>query len=801
MPETLPQTEVPAGGNDSPSRAPKPKRNPKAPRHPEPALAVAERFSGCPEVTLTLPEDQALAEALRCADCVDPRCVQACPLHVDIKGFLTRLAARDVPGALDLILEGNPFPGICGRVCQHERFCENSCVVGKKFPPVAIGALERFCADYGSLHGNVPAAKPAPPNGLRVAIAGSGPSALLCASDLALRGYRVTVFEALHELGGVLAYGIPGFRLPREILRSEIGRLRGMGIEFRTSFLIGKTEPVEELLEQGYAAVFIATGAGLPYLMGIPGENLTGVYTANEFLTRLNLMEAWRFPGSGTPVRTGARTVVVGGGNSAMDAARWARRLGSETTILFRRGPDQLRARREEIERAGEEGIRFEFLAAPVRLIGDEQGVLRSMECIRMRLGEPDSSGRPSPVPIPGSEFTVDVDSVVAAVGQGPNPTVQRTMPLLATRHGKIEISGGGATSVPRVYAGGDVVRGGSTVIEAMRDGRAAAQAIHSALLAEGQPLSPAIHSNGHGALSGLGPYGPNPSFNLQPARPRRNRIIARRELAPGVVRLVVEAPEIARHWQCGQFVVVRPLPSSERVPLTLVDGNPRHGTITLVVQAAGKTTRSLVQMHVDDAVADVLGPLGAPATLGRFGTVLCVGGGVGLAELLPVARQMKDAGNHVVVLGGARSANLLILREEFEYSAHELYWATDDGSEGFAGTAVGLMRWWHERRQHPADFVHVIGPIPLMQAAASLTREWKVRTVASLNPIMVDGTGMCGGCRVTVDGKPVFACVDGPEFDAHQVDFAGLALRNRAYLKEEAEALQPHFCRIGLGC
>ena len=267
---------------------------------------------------------------------------------------------------------------------------------------------------------------------------GSGPASLIAAHDLAAKGYRVTIFEALHEPGGVLIYGIPGFRLPREVVRDEIARLQALGVEFRTNFLVGKTCSIDELFAQGYAAVFLGTGAGLPNLMGIPGENLIGVYTANEFLTRLNLMQAHRFPESDTPVRVGARTVVVGGGNSAMDAARWAQRMGSKTTVLFRRGREEMRARLEEIEHAEEEGVQFEFLAAPVRLEGDERGVLTRMQCIRMELGAPDASGRPSPVAIPGSEFRIPVDTVVAAVGQGPNPTVQRATPTLVTNDGKI---------------------------------------------------------------------------------------------------------------------------------------------------------------------------------------------------------------------------------------------------------------------------------------------------------------------------------------------------------------------------
>ncbi len=763
----------PGGGNHARPGANKPKRTPKAPRQHENLVLPDERVHTSGEVNLGFSPDQALKEALRCLHCVDPKCIDACPLHIDVRSFIDRLVESDYAGALESILKQSPFPGICGRVCQHERFCEKACLLGKKLEPVAIGSLERFAADYGS--DAQPACTKNLPAGSRVALVGSGPASLIAARDLALNGYRVTVFEALHQLGGVLVYGIPEFRLPREVIRGEIDRLRGMGVEFRTDFLVGKTCSVEELFDQGYAAVFLGTGAGLPHMMGIPGENLIGVYTANEFLTRLNLMEAYRFPESDTPVRVGARTVVVGGGNSAMDAARWARRMGSDTTILFRRGRKELRARLEEIAHAEQEGVKFEFLAAPVRLEGDERGALKRMQCIRMRLDVTDESGRPSPVPIPDSEFWMDVDTIVAAVGQGPNPTVQRATPQLLTKDGKIAIQESGQTSLPNVFAGGDVARGGSTVIQAMRDGRAAAEAIHHAL--NGQPAS-VFDSASRGA---------------------QFQILSWTEPGPDTYSIEVEAMDIARHWRPGQFVVLRPTPQSERIPLTLVDGDVARGTIRLIFQAIGKTTRTLASLRPGDALTDLLGPLGTPATAKHFGTVWCVGGGVGVAELLPVAHALREHDNHVVALVGARTADRMILGEELLEAAHEVHWATDDGSEGFHGTVVDLMRYWRTQSHLIPKFVHVIGPIPLMRFAAKLTREWGVPTVASLNPIMVDGTGMCGGCRVSVGGKPVFACVDGPEFDAHEVDFDLLTLRNRAYMAEEKLVLERHECFIGL--
>jgi glutamate synthase (NADPH) small chain len=769
---------------------PRRKPNPKAPRQGVLHLAPEIRIDGCEEVALGFSLEQVKVEVLRCLQCKDPKCIEACPLHIDIKSFIALLGDGDFDAAFAKISEQNPFPGICGRVCQHELFCEKACLLGKKLQPVAIGTLERFVADQSRQANELsdPACGTAPTRGLKIALVGSGPASLIAAYDLIRKGYRVTIFEALHKLGGVLAYGIPNFRLPREILNEEIARLKKMGVEFRTDFIVGRSASVEELFEAGYAAVFLGTGAGLPHLMGIPGENLVGVYTANEFLTRINLMQAYKFPEADTPVRVGKRTVVVGGGNSAMDAARWARRFGSETTVLFRRGRTELRARVEEIAHAEEEGIHFEFLGAPVRLFGDEKGNLREMECIRMQLGEPDESGRPSPVPLPGSEYRIPVDTVVMAIGQSPNPTVQKSTPQLATNRGKIVIDDGGQTSMSKVFAGGDVVRGGSTVILAMRDGRTAAEAMDNAL--SEQPYKLALEQARTATLPG------------PVAIPHAgHRIVTKRFITPEIAWLEVEAPEVARHWKPGQFVIIRPTVESERIPLTIVDGDParRDGTIHLVVQAVGKTSGTTVGLEAGDALAGLLGPLGQPATIENVGHVLCVAGGVGVAELLPVARAFRRAGNLVTALCGARSAAQIILDTELHSAAQEVLWSTDDGSAGFRGTVVDLMRRWKAQQASLPGAAHVIGPVAMMRAAAELTREWGVRTSASLNPIMVDGTGMCGGCRVTVGGKVRFACVDGPEFDAHQVDFEELTRRSRAYLEQERMAREDHICRIGL--
>jgi ferredoxin--NADP+ reductase len=441
-----------------------------------------------------------------------------------------------------------------------------------------------------------------------------------------------------------------------------------------------------------------------------------------------------------------------------------------------------LRARLEEIEHAEEEGVHFEFLAAPVRLFGDEKGVLNEMECIRMKLGEVDDTGRPSPVPMPGSEYRVPVDTVVMAIGQSPNPTVQRATPQIVTNRGRIVVDTQGQTSLARVFAGGDVVRGGSTVILAMHDGRAAAAAIHTAL----RDHPPAVVAGG------------------AVPQPTENRILAKRLLTPEIAWFEVQAAGVARHWKPGQFVIIRPRADSERIPLTLVDGDPEKGSIVLVVQAVGKTSRVMVGLEPGEVLEDLLGPLGQPATIeaagaGKLGHVLCVAGGVGVAEVLPVARAFRRAGNRVTALCGARSKAQIILDDELRTAADDVQWATDDGSAGLHGTVVDLMRTWKRAQSALPDAAHVIGPIPMMRYAAALTREWGVHTLASLNPIMVDGTGMCGGCRVTVGGKVRFACVDGPEFDAHKVDFDELTRRTRAYLEEERLVREQHECQIGL--
>jgi len=456
------------------------------PRQKMPEQDPQIRSRNFKEVNLGFDIPTAIREAQRCLDCAKPTCIEGCPVRIKIPDFIRLIVAEDFLGAAAKIKEDNTLPAICGRVCPQEEQCEAKCVLKGKFEPVAIGRLERFVADYERQQGKtrMPAIKAH--HGRKVAIIGSGPAGLTCASDLVQLGYSVTVFEALHALGGVLVYGIPEFRLPKEIVHYEIENLRRMGVEFVTNFVVGKTRTIDELMhEDGYEAVFIGVGAGLPWFMNIPGENLLGVYSANEFLTRVNLMRAYEFPETDTPIVVGKKAVVVGGGNTAMDAVRTAKRLGAETaTIVYRRSEVEMPARIEEIHHAKEEGIIFQTLTNPVEFIGDEKGWVRKARCIRMALGEPDSSGRRRPIPISGSEFDIETDLVVMAIGNGSNPLLFKSTPdLKINRRGNIIVEPGtGRTSKRGVFAGGDIVTGGATVILAMGAGREAAQAIDTYL-------------------------------------------------------------------------------------------------------------------------------------------------------------------------------------------------------------------------------------------------------------------------------------------------------------------------------
>ncbi len=451
------------------------------PRQKMPERPPEERIKDFLEVPLGYTEDQAVLEAERCLQCKKPKCMEGCPVSVKIPEFIALIKERKFIEAARKIKETNSLPAICGRVCPQEIQCESKCVLGKKGEPVAIGKLERFVADYERKEGiEVPSI--IEKKGHKVAIVGSGPAGLTCAGDLAKMGYEVTIFEALHEAGGVLVYGIPEFRLPKEIVKKEIEYLRMLGVEIKTDYVIGKIKTLKDLFNEGYKAIFLGLGAGLPVFLGVPGENLCGIYSANEYLTRVNLMRAYQFPEYDTPILKGDRVIVVGGGNVAMDSARTALRLGSKEVILvYRRTKNEMPARAEEVEHAEEEGIKFKFLCNPVEFIGDDKGWLKAVKLQRMKLGEPDTSGRRRPVPIEGSEEIIEADIAIIAIGTRANPVLLSTAPELElNERGYIKILDEErlSTSIPGVFAGGDIVTGSATVILAMGAGKKAARAI-----------------------------------------------------------------------------------------------------------------------------------------------------------------------------------------------------------------------------------------------------------------------------------------------------------------------------------
>jgi glutamate synthase (NADPH/NADH) small chain len=455
------------------------------PRQTMPEQAAEDRTRNFDEVPYGYTEELATLEALRCILCKNPKCVAACPVNVDIPGFVSLIQQGKFLEAARKIKEDNALPAVCGRVCPQEDQCEGSCVFGIKHDPVAIGRLERFAADYERHLGAVVIPDLPPKTGKRVAVVGAGPAGLTVAGDLILKGHEVTVFEALQEPGGVLMYGIPEFRLPKEIVRAEVDYLRKLGVQFVMDYVVGRNSTIRELLdEEGYHAVFIGTGAGLPSFMEMPGENLIGVYSANEYLTRANLMKAYLFPEYDTPPISRQRVAVIGGGNVAMDSARTALRLGADVTVVYRRAREQMPARAEDVHHAEQEGVKFRLLTNPTRVLGDQRHRVVGMECLQMELGEPDESGRRRPVPVKGSEFVMDLDTVIVAIGNKPNPLVPRTTPEMQTsKWGTVVVDPATMqTSIPGVFAGGDIVSGAATVILAMGQGRLAARAMDAYL-------------------------------------------------------------------------------------------------------------------------------------------------------------------------------------------------------------------------------------------------------------------------------------------------------------------------------
>ncbi len=480
-------TNEPKPAQAGPSKA---KGKPRIPRQPMPEQDPRRRRTNFEEVPRGYTEETAMLEASRCIQCKKPGCVAGCPVNINIPAFIKKIAEGKFVDALLKLKEQTALPAVCGRVCPQESQCEAGCILGKKGDPVAIGRLERFAADYARKHGGVPDPVKAAATGKRVAVVGAGPAGITVAGEMARWGHEVVMFEALHLAGGVLMYGIPQFRLPKEIVQYEINGLKRLGVTIHTDHVIGKTETIDQLMDQGFDAVFIATGAGLPVFLGIPGENAIGVFSANEFLTRANLMRAIEFPRFATsPIRP-HRAITVGGGNVAMDSARTALRLGAESIVVYRRSREEMPARGEEIHHAEEEGVVFHLLTNPVRILTDASKRVTGMECLRMELGEPDASGRRRPVPVPGSEFIVQADTIIVAIGNQPNPLVPQTAPEIELgRRGTINADPTTMmTSKPGVFAGGDIVSGAATVISAMGQGKQAALNMHRYLMGEDPP-------------------------------------------------------------------------------------------------------------------------------------------------------------------------------------------------------------------------------------------------------------------------------------------------------------------------
>jgi glutamate synthase (NADPH/NADH) small chain len=633
-----------------------------------------------------------------------------------------------------------------------------------------------------------------------IAVVGSGPSGLINAYLLSKEGFPVTVFEAFHELGGVLRYGIPEFRLPNELVDDVAEKIRRLGGQFVTNFVVGKTATLESLKRAGFWKIFIGTGAGLPKFLSVPGEHLLGIMSANEFLTRVNLMQGHR-EGSETPLpeTKGKQVIVIGGGNTAMDAARTAKRLGGHVSIVYRRTQAEMPARVEELHHALEEEIQLKVLRSPKAFLGDDKthfvtgAVLEVME-----LGEPDASGRRRPAAT-GRVEEIEADLVIMALGNDSNPIVKDSEPGLRTsKWGTIEIVTGQETSVEDVYTGGDAARGGSTAINAAGDGKKAAlQEINTLVPFNASEIKALVARAEHYTKQGQA----------------RAEIIAKTDLGLGIVELVVRAPLVAKAAKAGQFVRVLQAEKGELIPLTLADWDAKEGTITLVIQGLGTSSNLINRMQVGEALAGVAGPLGQPSALHRYEngeTVVFTAGGVGLPPVYPIMREHLRLGNHVTLIAGFRSSDVMFwtdpgervedLRTEFGDQLDVIY-ATNDGSYGVKGFVTGPLEQMLEQAKAGAaraiGEVVTIGPPLMMRSVSDLTKPYGVKTVASLNSIMVDATGMCGACMVPVnlDGKMVrkHACIDGPELDAHIIEWDKFLPRFLQFKKQEDESKVRH--------
>ncbi len=759
-------------------------------------------------------------EALRDKQCAEAPCELGvllaghrepqggCPVRIHIPQMFELLGNGRFTEALQLLEKCNPLPNVTGRVCPQELQCQGMCIHKQA---MTIGQVEWFLPEWEKLadpdattrrfaHVRDPwllATKPP------VAIVGSGPSGLITAYLLAEEGFPVTVFEAFHELGGVLRYGIPEFRLPNQLIDDVVAKIRLLGGRFVTNFVVGKTATLEQLKEAGFARVFVGSGAGLPRFLNVPGEHLLNVMSANEFLTRVNLMQAHKTEReTPLPFVKGKHVLVIGGGNTAMDAARTARRLGGHVTIVYRRTRAEMPARVEELEHALEEGIELAVLRSPVEFTGDEKGFVTSAICETMGLGEPDASGRRRPLPT-GLTEKLDADLVIMALGNSANPIIKDSEPRLeVSKYGTIEQPDDASkqTSLSGVYTGGDAARGGSTAIRAAGDGQSAAREIIGTL-GECDPAEVIDKVTKASAYTDMAAELPV--------------IVAKQHLSFGIEEFTVRAPVIARTARAGQFVRVLIEPKGELIPLTLADWDAEAGTVTLVVQGMGTTTLSMNEMTVGQALAGIAGPLGRPSELERYGddqTVVFTAGGLGLPPVYPIMREHLRLGNHVTLISGFRTADLMfwdapderIGRLQAEYGKQlEVIYATNDGSFGVQGFVTAPLedmlqaeRNGRGKRRRIAEVV-TIGPPLMMRSVSDLTKPYGVPTVASLNSIMVDATGMCGACMVPVtEGDRLVrkhACIDGPEIDGHAIDWEKFLPRFNLFRAQEQESRLRH--------
>jgi glutamate synthase (NADPH/NADH) small chain len=726
-----------------------------------------------------------------------------CPVKIHIPEMLELLGTGRFRQAMELIESCNPLPNVTGRVCPQELQCQGVCAHTKR--PIEIGQLEWYLPQREKLvNAEGIAAKFAdlpdpwvkadkPP----IAVVGSGPAGLINAYLLAAEGFPVTVFEAFHTLGGVLRYGIPEFRLPNELIDDVVKKIEALGGKFVKNFVVGKTATLGDLKKAGFWKIFVGTGAGLPRFMNVPGEHLLNVMSANEFLTRVNLMQG-AVEGHETPLPEcrGKNIMVIGGGNTAMDAARTARRLGGNVTIVYRRTQSEMPVRVEELHHALEEGIQLKVLRAPCEFVGDDKThFVTGAKLDIIELGEPDASGRRSPVASGRTEMMV-TDLAIMALGNTANPIIKDSEPTLkTTKWGTIDIVGKGSqqTSLEGIYTGGDAQRGGSTAIRAAGDGQAAAREIVGDINMTNGEIRRMVMAAKNYTQLGAAPF----------------TILEKFELAENIVEFTVSAPLIARSARAGQFVRVLPWDKGELIPLTLADWDEKAGTITIVIQAMGTSSIAINAMKVGEALAGIAGPLGLPSELHHFDanqTVVFTAGGVGLPPVYPIMREHLRLGNHVTLISGFRNADLLfwtkederVGRMQAEFPEHlAVIYTSNDGSFGIKGFVTDPLATLLQQNQkgegRKIGEVVTIGPPLMMRAVSDLTRSYGVKTVASLNSIMVDATGMCGACMVpvNVEGKLVrkHACIDGPEIDAHTIDWDKFLPRFGQFKKQEQES------------